>query len=244
MTLDLQTGEEIDLDPLIEESPGRGGPFSWWGRGYAWSPDGAQLAWIHADAVGTVNLETGELNSPLTQYEVFSPRSDWSWRSTVSWSPDSAFLATVVHGAPIGSESPERSPVFDIALLDAQGAFAATLVERSGIWALPKFSPVIQSSEQGATMSLAYLKARQPLVSVSDSAEYDLILADSDGSNARILFAEEGQRGLTQREFAWSPDGNQIVLVYQGNLWIVDVLSGVASQITLDGGASRPVWMP
>jgi hypothetical protein len=47
---------------------------------------------------------------------------------------------------------------------------------------------------------------------------------------------------LLSRDYAWSPDGRQICVVYQGNLWIVDVESAVARQITLDGNASRPVW--
>lgn len=244
MTIDPKTGEEVVIDPLIEESPGRGGPFSWWGRGYMWSPDGSQLAWIHADSIGTVNIDSGELNPPLAQYEVFSPRSDWSWRTTVAWSPDNAFLAAVIHGAPIGSESAERSPVFDIMLMDTAGEFSAILVDQSGIWALPQFSPSSEDENGFEAGYLSYLKARQPLVSVGDSAEYDLILADTDGSNARILFPPEGGRGLTQRDYTWSPEGTQIAVVYQGNIWVIDVISGVASQVTLDGGASRPVWMP
>lgn len=244
MTIDPQTGEEVVLTPLIEESPGRGGPFSWWGRGYIWSPDGTQLAWIHADGVGTVNLASGELNPPLVRYEVFSPRSDWSWRTTAAWSADGNMLTAVIHGPPIGSESAERSPVFDIAVMDSAGTFSTTVVEQAGIWSLPKFSPTIEDENGFASGYLSYLKARQPLVSVGDSAEYDLILADADGSNARLLFPAEGQRGLTQRDYTWSPDGTQIAVVYQGNIWVIDVISGVASQVTLDGGASRPVWMP
>jgi Tol biopolymer transport system component len=47
---------------------------------------------------------------------------------------------------------------------------------------------------------------------------------------------------LTSREFAWSPDGQAIAFTYQGSLWLVDVSTAEASQLTLDGGASRPVW--
>lgn len=238
ITLDVQTGAEIVIDPIIEDSPGRGGPFSWWGRQYVWSPDGKQLAWIHADAVGLVNLETGELGQPLVSYTEFTPRSDWSWRTSVSWSPDSRILLTVTHGAPIGSESAQRSAVFNIDVFAADGGFRATLVERSGIWAYPKFSPAVVPTLPG----IAYLQARQPLVSVPDTAEYDLLVADWDGSNARILFPPDGERGITQRDFTWSPDGRQLAVVHQGNLWIVDAISGQAEQVTLDGMASHPVW--
>lgn len=234
MTIDPQTGEEVDIKPVIDESPGRGGPFSWWGRQYTWSPDGGQLAWIHADGVGTVNLETGELNSPLISYKEFTPRSDWSWRTSVSWSPDANLMLGVVHGPPIGSESPERSAVFNIDVFATDGSFQGTLVEQSGIWAFPQFSP--------NGRMIAYFKARQPLVSVPDSAEYDLFVADADGSNARRLFPAEGERGITQRDFVWSPDSAQIAVIFHGNLWIVDIISGAANQVTLDGSASRPIW--
>lgn len=237
MTIDSRTGEEIDIDPVIEESPGRGGPFSWWGRGYAWSPDGSQLAWIHADGVGTVDLDTGELRPAVVSYKEFTPRSDWSWRTTVSWYPDSSLMMAVVHGAPIGSESAERSPVFNVDVFASDGSFQGTLVEQSGIWAFPKFSPV-----PSTTAGIAYLKARQPLTSVPDSAEYDLFVADVDGSNARRVFPDSEERGITQRDFSWSPDGTQIALIHLGNLWVVDVRSGLAQQVTLDGSATRPVW--
>lgn len=237
MTIDGQTGEEIDIDPVIEESPGRGGPFSWWGRQYAWSPNGEQLVWIHADGVGTVNLDTGELNPALISFKEFTPRSDWSWRTSVSWSPDSSLLLGVTHGAPIGSESPERSPVFNVDVFASDGNFQGTLVEQSGIWAYPKFSPAVSEGN-----GIAYLRARQPLTSVPDSAEYDLFVADIDGSNARKIFPDSEGRGITQRDFTWSPDGSQIALIYLGNLWVVDARSGVAEQVTLDGSATRPVW--
>lgn len=242
--LDAATGQEIDIDPLIDEAPGRGGPFSWWGRGYAWSPDGNALAWIHADSVGLVDLESGTLDTPLVSFVPFTPRSDWSWRTSVSWSPNADLLLTVVHGEPIGSEAPERSPIFDIAVLARDGSFAATMREQSGIWAYPKFAPppTGPSAPAGLRPGVAYLLARQPLVSVSDSAEYDLYVADVDGSNARRIFPPADQRGITQRDYTWSPDGNYIAVVHQGNVWIVDVMTAEAYQVTLDGTATHPVW--
>jgi resuscitation-promoting factor RpfB len=234
VTIDPLTGDEVSITPVIDESPGRGGPFSWWGRQYAWSANGQQLAWIHADGVGTVNLETGELNPPIVRYTEFSPRSDWSWRTSVSWAPSGDTLVGVVHGPPIGSESPDRSPVFNIDVFAADGSFQGTLVEQAGIWSSPKYDPTGRR--------IAYFRARQPLVSVPDSSEYDLYVADVDGSNARRVFPEPDQRGITQRDFAWNAEGSEIAFIFQGNVWIVDVISGVASQVTLDGTASRPVW--
>lgn len=243
MTIDPQAGVDIRIDPVIEESPGSGGPYGWWGRQYAWSPDGARLLYIHADGVGLVNLETGETGDLLVRYEVFTPRSDWSWRTSVSWSPDSNLIATTTHGAPVGSESPDRSPVFDISIVSAAGDLTAKVVDQAGIWSFPKFSPFLEDGAAFPTGYLAWMQARQPLNSVADAAEYNLIVADRDGSNPRRVFPQdENQRGITNRDYAWSPDGRQIVLVYQGNLWVVDVETTIARQLTLDGNASRPVW--
>lgn len=244
MSIDPQTGTMIRTDPLIDGGVGFGGPFSWWGTRFKWSPDGQQLAWVHADAVGTVNLSTGELNPPLLQYTLFSFSilSDWSWRTSVSWSPDSSLLAATVHGPPIGSENPERSPVFNLAVAAVDGSFQVDLAQRVGIWSEPKFSPLINTGSQFPAGHLAYLVARQPLNSVS--SEYDLYVADRDGSNARRVFPEQGRSGMTTPQYAWSPDGTQLVAVYQGNLWLIDVASAAARQLTLDGNASHPVWMP
>ncbi|NOG49809.1 MAG: hypothetical protein HND48_10510 [Chloroflexi bacterium] len=197
---------------MIDEAPGRGGPFSWWGRGYACSPDGSALAWIHADSIGLVDLESGSLDVPLVSFVPFTPRSDWSWRTSVSWSPNADLLLTVVHGEPVGSEAAERSPIFDVAVLARDGSFSASVYKQSGIWAFPKFAPPPTgiSTSSGTRPGMSYLLARQPLVSVGDSAEYDLYVADVDGSNARRIFPPEDQRGITQRDYSWSPDGSYI----------------------------------
>jgi Tol biopolymer transport system component len=243
MVIDPQTGNDIRIDPLIEEASSSGGPYSWWGRQYQWSPDGTRLAYIHADSVGLVDLQTGELSEPIVRYEVFTSRADWSWRTTVSWAPEGNLIATTTHGAPVGSEAPDRSPVFNVSIASITGSYSADVVEQAGIWSIPRFSPLVnRDGNTFPTGYLAYLQARQALNSITDAAEYDLIVADRDGSNARRIFPPDGQRGLLSRDYAWSPDGRQICVVYQGNLWIVDVESAVARQITLDGNASRPVW--
>lgn len=235
MRIDPNTGEALSVREIVSRS--NGGLYGWWGTGYQWSNDGTKLAWIHADTVGTVDLETGELR-PLLAFPVFNTfQQPWSWRTTVSWSPDDQLLLTTVHGAPIGSEPAETSPAFHIAVTDEQASFQAEIVTNAGIWANPRYSP---ATENGGR--IAYLHCRDFPNCVSDSAQYDLMIADRDGSNARRLFPDANQPGITQRDFVWSPDGDQIALIYQGNLWIVEVGSGVAHQLTLDGGASRPVW--
>jgi resuscitation-promoting factor RpfB len=236
MRLDPLSGEALNVDQLVE--PSSGGLYGWWGTQYQWSQGGEQLAWIRADSIGLVNLETGSFNTLLT-YPVLSTSGDWSWRATVSWSPDNALLATTVHGAPVGSELPQTSPAFNVAVTDMTGSFQAEIVESAGIWAAPHYSPIITTGEFPRGY-LAYLRAREPFNSIT--GEYDLVVADRDGSNARVVFPDEGQAGLDAQEFVWSPDGRQIAFIYLGNLWIIDVETAIAHQLTLDGGASSPHW--
>jgi hypothetical protein len=84
---------------------------------------------------------------------------------------------------------------------------------------------------------IAYLRSKDPFNSINSA--YELVVADQDGSNSRVVFPK-GDMGLEAQEFAWSPSGEQIAVIYQGNLWIVDVQTDVAHQLTQDGGACQP----
>ncbi len=241
MRIDPETGESLNIKQVVE--PSLGGLYGWWGTGYSWSHNGEKLVWVRADSIGTVDLDTGELAPPLLSYREFRTSADWSWRANVSWSPDDTTLLTTVHGEPLGSEAPDTSAAFDIAITNTIGSFQTTIVAKAGIWSSPKFSPLLSSSDkQFPTGYIAYLKAREIGNSINPQAEYDLIVADRDGSNARKVYPPDGQPGLNAQEFAWSPDGRQIAFIYRGNLWIIDVESKVARQLTLDGRASKPVW--
>ncbi len=247
MRIDPATGGSLNLDQIVEPSLG-GGLYGWWGTRFQWSPDGQQLAWVRSDSFGLVDLETGEFNPPLLNYAVLRPVGDWSWRATASWSPDGSLIATTIHDVPLGSELPENSPSFGIAIAETTGEFSAEVVKNSGIWSAPQYSPFLSDSGSEFPKGyLAYLRSRDPFNSIN--GEYDLVVADRDGSNERVIFPKSGQPGLTaqqsifkNQEFAWSPDGRQIAFVYQGNLWVIDVEFEVSHQLTLDGGASNPVW--
>lgn len=246
MRIDPVTGGSVNVDAIVERS--LGGLYGWWGTRFQWSPDGQKLVWVQADSVGLVDLESGELGNPLLTYPIFQTVADWSWRATISWSPDNTLFATTIHGAPVGRELPQNSPAFNVAVADATGAFSTDIVKGAGIWAAPKYSPFINTPDSEFPQGyLAFLRARDPYNSIN--GEYDLVIADRDGSNAHAIFPKPGQPGLTaqqsifqNQEFTWSPDGRQIAFTYQGNLWIIDVESEVAHQLTLDGGASNPVW--
>ena len=186
MELDLDTGRTIDIDQLVDESAG--GIYGWWGTHYQWSPDGQQVAWTRADSLGLVNLDTGDLD-PLVNYEVFSTGQQWSWRANISWSPDGQRIATTVHGPPIGNEPPQSSAVFNVAVTNTEGSFVGTVQETTGIWTTPKFSPPLTNTNSEFPQSyIAYLQARDPFNSIS--GEYDLVVADRDGSNRRVIFPD------------------------------------------------------
>ncbi|NDJ62601.1 MAG: DUF348 domain-containing protein, partial [Chloroflexi bacterium] len=140
MRVEPSTGDALSVRQLIERSPG--GLYGWWGLRFDWAPDGQHLAWVGADSMGLVNLETGAF-SPLLDYPVFNTYQPWSWRATVSWSPDSSLILTTVHGQPIGSELPENSPAFHVAVTDVAGTFDAEVVQNAGIWSMPRYSPLI-----------------------------------------------------------------------------------------------------
>ncbi|MEZ4667067.1 MAG: G5 domain-containing protein [Anaerolineae bacterium] len=249
LRVDPKTGDSLSVKQIIKKS---GGLYSWWGTRFQWSPDGNYLAWAQADRVGVINMSSSEngeaisvYDNYLLNYAVLKPVSDWSWRATISWSPDSKLLATTVHGVPVGTEGPESSPAFDATVVAVDGSFSMHVVQNSGIWSNPQFSPFIsQSSNEFPLGYIAYLEARDQFNTIN--GKYDLFVADRDGSNARIIFPGEGitagQSVFHDQEFAWSPDGSQIALIYKGNLWVVDVESLVAHKLTLDGQASSPVW--
>ena len=242
MRIDPQTGEHISFREVLDRST-NGGPYGWWGMQYDWSPDGNYLAWIRADSVGLVDLETGDLGAPLLEYAPLQTLSDWSWRTTVSWSMDNSLLVAAIHGPPFGDEPRDKSIIFDIAATAVDGSFTTTVVEKAGIFSGPTYSPQVANPDSPFPRGyLAYLRAREWDESIR--GEYDLVIADRDGSNARVIFPSPGQPGLVAQtgELAWSPDGRQLAFIYLDDLWIADVETAIAHQLTQDHGASKPVW--
>lgn len=245
VTIELESGRALTIEEALPES--RDGLLSWWGTHFAWSPYGDNMAWARADGIGLVDFEENKLK-PLASYALFHSATPWVWLSQMSWSHDNQLIASIVHGAPLGDEPDEKSPIFDLTVTSADGRFSTTLQESAGMWAAPMFSP--DSAAPGAEFSsgyIAWLQARESQNSMS--GEYDLVVADRDGSNKRRLFPAAdapGIRmtglGLTAKPFVWSPDGQFVAVIYQDDLWLVAIESGQAHQVTFDGGSSRPVW--
>lgn len=243
--LDPETGAMLPSTFKEVVSTNSLGIYSYWGRRFAWSPDGRWLAWANADGIGTVNLETGDFETLLT-FPEYAPLLELAavWVPTLSWS-EAGHLVTTIHGAPYANETPKESIIFDMAVMDVDaGLQIETFIPQIGIWSTPTYSPLVTGPDGASTYSIAYFQARVPLN--SPGTEYDLWVVDRDGSNARIVFPGSDKTGLRRPDpedgIAWSPNARQIAIIYQNNLWIIDLKSGQAYPITQDGRASRPRW--
>ena len=243
--IDLRSGAIRNIENLIGENVS--GSYAAWGTRFAWSPDSSNVAYAKADGVGLVDFAAQDFGAFVLNYPFFNAATSngWVWEPELSWSADGQWVATTIHGAPFGSESAIDSVVFNVAVFkvgDAENPLVIdNFIERAGIWANPQFSPV----REDGSVRLAYFQARTPLNSVGTA--YDMVVMDRDGSNKTKIFPPEGQAELRpvdfDGEFIWSPDGRQIAIIYQGNIWLVDVESGLTQQLTSDGQVSAIRWV-
>jgi resuscitation-promoting factor RpfB len=240
-----ESGGIWPLDPEIETN--MGGNYGWWGMTYSWSPDGAGMAYARPDGIGLVVLG-GNSVVPLMEVITLLTRGDWAWVPPLAWSPDGTVLYTVDHVALAGSASPEESPLFDLTAIPLVGGAPVRLVSQSGMFSYPLPSPLQSSSNQENDYQIAYLQSIFP--AQSETSRYRLVVMDRDGSDRRVLFPAEGSPGLIPQDGwgAWSPDrlegsaSYHLAVIYQNNLWMVDVESGEARQITGDDLVSRVDW--
>jgi hypothetical protein len=225
-------------------APNTGGVYGWWGTNYVWSPDGRRLAFARPDVVGLVGLREGTL-TPLLEIVPLQTGSDWTLIPGLAWGPDSRTLFTVTHAPPEGLLRAEVSPHFDLTALSLANDANVRLVPATGMFANPASSS-FPAVEDGGVAPLAYLQAVLP--DQSAVSGYNLTVLDRDGSNRRGLFPPEGSAGLEPQTPAWAPGelpeqpGRFVAVVYQGNIWLVEIQSGSAYQVTGDGLASRLDW--
>lgn len=213
--------------------PSAGGSLGWWGTTYAWSPDGTRLAYARADEVGTIRV-SGSGRTLLAGFPSYRTYAAWVWTPTISWSLEGAFIITTLHGPSPTGEAPEDSPVFDVWALAANGTITAELVSEVGMWAAPSYAPTGDA--------VVFNHARSPYN--SQTSGYDLYVMDRDGSDRRRLFPLEGEIGLEYRPAmtAWGPGGNQVIVVYQGNLYLIHLPDGATHQLTTEGNVTAVRW--
>jgi len=232
----IASADGSDKTQVLPESSG--GIYGWWGSELVWSPDGRIFAYGDADEVGLLDLATGETQALLT-FPAYMTYADWVWVPSLSWSPDGRFLACTAHAtSSVGDEVAAESPVFDVWVLGIDGQLRIPLAEDAGMWACPVWSPPTASEEQRS--HIAYFVAENPLD--SQASPYALYVVDRDGSNERKLFPLHGEEGFEVTQVAWSPWGDELVLVRDGNLHLLSLTSGALRQLTADGGSSHPQW--
>jgi hypothetical protein len=207
-------------------------PYAWWGRSYAWSPNGQYLAYAQADQVGVVSV-ADNVPVPLLSFSEYKTQSHWAWVPDVSWSPDGHLLSFVAHEGDLEGLLPEDSPVFSLMIASVGGEQQMRLAEEVGMWSQPRWSPV----DDGL---LAYGQAQSPRN--SQDSRYELFVMDRDGSNKRRIFPPEGFMGLIAPDVAWSPHGGALLFEYEGNLYLVDLGTADLAQLTSDGQSSHPRW--
>jgi hypothetical protein len=138
---------------------------------------------------------------------------------------------SVVHGSSTAGEPTDSSPVFDVWALAADGSFKAKLASETGMWAAPHV----------VSNTLVFGRAQAPYASAD--SRYDLYRMDRDGSNRTRLFPDEAKPGLPGRpDIAVSPDREHVLVVYQRDLYLVNVLTGASQQLTTEGNLSSPRW--
>jgi Tol biopolymer transport system component len=224
---DSQT-KPMDATQVI--SPSTAGVYSWWGTSFKWSPDGRKFAYARADQIGVVDI-LSRTTTVLADFAAYQTYSEWVWVPSLAWSPDSHFIAAVVHAPPVAGEDAQDSPAFDLWLFADDGSVKARVAEQVGMWASPAWGP------QG----IVYGQAVNPLQSVD--SRYVLYLRDRDGSNPRRLFPVAEEPGVEPPpQIAWSPNGQNFIFVYNGNLYLTNVKDASPRQLTSNNQNSQPRW--
>jgi hypothetical protein len=205
--------------------------YSWWGSTYAWSASGV-LAYAQPDAIGAVDVTRAVLQRWLAQTP-YQSGSDWAWMPSLAWGAD-GWLYTVVHAEQSGLEQQGRSPLFDLVAFSPQGELRP-LAANVGMFANPVPEP--------GGGQVAYLRAFTP--TQSDISSYELMVLAPESGASLALFPPQGAAGLQPQRLAWAPSsegGAMLAFVYQGNLWVANVLSGETRQLTGDGQVSALDW--
>ena len=228
-------GDVVRREPRRIQSASSASTYSWWGTRYAWSPDGLKIAYAGPEQLGWIDLASRRA-FPLAPFAALNTHGNWVWVPTPTWSPDSWFVACTIHAEELG-RAPQESQQFEVWAFDINRLVRARLTPNpAGMWSAPRWSP-----PQGKDSLIAYAEADTP--SNSNESRYTLKVMDRDGSNKRRLFPPEGEAGLARpMAYDWSPDGEQMVVLYLGDLYLVELLGGRVQRLTGDGQCTQLDW--
>ena len=91
--------------------------------------------------------------------------------------------------------------------------------------------------------NVAYLSAILPYQ--NQNSRYNLIIMDRAGSNQQKYYPVEGIQGLSPQMLHWSPlwpEDHLLAAIAQGNLILLDTISGSIKQVTGDNSISKINW--
>ncbi|WP_420630966.1 G5 domain-containing protein [Candidatus Leptofilum sp.] len=210
----------------------------WWGGNYAWSPDGRMLAYAYANEVGVIDTfaeENAFKRRQLQEFTAYNTLADWVWVPTLTWSPDGRFVAITNHGG-----EDDRAMAFNSWVFDIFSSLNQQLITQTGMWGHLHWVTNPNLSH------IAFLRTADPVDSLRSN--YTLWLMDQDGSNARQIYPPLGENSAFPRDrqfMAWSPSGQEIAFIFDDDLFIMNLETTIATQITADDApASHPTWAP
>lgn len=245
-----RANRQLVFTPTLLLDSSSGGPYGWWGTGFAIAPSGSTIAYARTDSIGLVDFTVFTktytatvTTSELATFSAFNTHSDWAWYPALRWSHDARFLYAITHGPPIGLEAVEDSPAFDLTILSVPDGQSYTLIPRAGMFANPMPSPSQPTAAGEDAFGVAFMQAADP--NNSPFSTYRLGLMDRDGSNVRFIFPPADQPGLPANETAaWAPDSRLLAVIYAGNVWVIDPHGGLTQQLTGDGQSAHVRWGP
>ncbi|WP_420642682.1 G5 domain-containing protein [Candidatus Leptofilum sp.] len=225
----------FEPEQFIDTYPALNG---WWGGNYAWSPDGRMLAYAYANEMGVIDTfaeENAFKRRQLQQFTAYNTLADWVWVPTLTWSPDGRFVAITNHGG-----EDDRTMEFNSWVFDIFSSLNQQLIDQTGMWGHLHWVTNPNQSH------IAFLRTADPVDSLRSN--YTLWLMDQDGSNARQIYPPLGENSAFPRDrhfMAWGPSGQDIAFIFDDDLFIMNLETSIATQITADDTlASHPTWAP
>jgi hypothetical protein len=232
---DLWLLQAPDMPRQALSSLGAAGAYAWRGREYSLAPNGRLLAYAAADGLGVLDLLSGTRRA-LAAFAPAPGAGDLVWTPGVAWNPRGGELAAVLPRAPAADQAAggitQTIPVYDLWRVPVDGGAGSRLAAAVGMWAWPSWSP------DGAR--LAYGVARSS--GASAASGYDLWIMDLEAGTSRPLLPGETPGGLAPQRVVWSPTGRELVVSYQGDLYLATLAGGPLLALTSDGQSSNPVW--
>lgn len=208
-----------------------GGGYGWWGTRYVWDPQGKKLAFSRPESVGVITLNQTKRITLLT-FPAYRTYSSWAWNPTPAWDPDGDFLAATIHSPTPDGKDPEESPVFDLWMIEATGAYSAEIASEVGMWATPGFS------HDGD----ALLFGRATVPYQSDTSTQRLCLIDRDGSNARCVHPPGETSGVETPIWQWGPDDHTLAFIQYGDIYLFTLADETARPFTDEGTVTLLTW--